>query len=213
MYACSGSSCPSVRPSRLPRCQGLTCHSLAANNFLFIAGVRRSVAKKLLPYLNVVGEHHLATASLLTPPSSPFDQMRGDLRTEHLHRRALARSYDTFMEQQLLETSTPIPQSPGYVTLDACDDLGDDTLHRPLPASWQPIFVSTQFPEARWRPAHEDEERLDVVFFDFIQPDILAALNYLQDEREYSMDDVRLYIETGLSANTLMQEYATREWN
>lgn len=68
-----------------------------------------------------------------------------------------------------------------------------------------------------------EKERVDVVFFDFITPDIISALNVLDTGREgeqeeggggrrrYGLDDVERYVE-GISANTLMETYAKREW-
>jgi hypothetical protein len=137
---------------------------------------------------------------------------------EHVYRQSLVDAHSAFEASAQADKLDHL--TPGYVTLDLCDDLGDDTLHRPLPATWQPIFVSTAFPLPRWRPSTESrvdrngpaEEKLDVVFFDFIQPDILSALNTLQDAREYGPADVKLYVDY-LSANTLMQEYAVQKWN
>ncbi|KDE05657.1 hypothetical protein MVLG_04028 [Microbotryum lychnidis-dioicae p1A1 Lamole] len=185
------------------------------NSFLFVPGVKRSVAQQLLAYLNVVGEHKLTTSSASVSVRSTEDnyeedrwvQERESLHLEHLHRRAL-------LEASNLSTSIPPSDddeasspSIGYVTQDACGGLGDDTLHRPVPSVWQPIFVATEFP-----PSSAATDRIDVVFFDFIQPDILGALNTLQNERKYASSDVKLFVED-LTANTLMQEYARREWN
>jgi len=101
------------------------------------------------------------------------------------------------------------PSSEGYVTLDSCgpDELGDDTLHTPFKVSRQPIFVSTALPK--------EEEAVDVVFFDFIQPDILSALNYLDDGKSgktWGVEDVEKYVEN-LTANTLLETWAKKAWN
>lgn len=129
----------------------------------------------------------------------------------------------------------------GYVTLDppGCggddddDDerLGDDTLHRPFKSAWQPIFVATDFPPPPPPPpssssssasAGKKEDRVDVVFLDFIKPDILSALNVLSAAEHgehaggggggpWTEEDVEVYLE-GITANTLMEEYAKRYW-
>ncbi|SCV70422.1 BQ2448_1816 [Microbotryum intermedium] len=184
-----------------------------ANSFLFVPGVKRSVAKKMLAYLNVAGEHKLTSSSASVSSQSAGDvyeehrwaKERESLHLEHLHRRAVlqASSASTTSNDDIDASSLSI----GYVTQDACGGLGDDTLHRPVPSVWQPVFVATEFP-----PSTADGDLIDVVFFDFIQPDILGALNALQNEKEYASRDVRLFVE-GLTANTLMQEYAKREWN
>ena len=51
-----------------------------------------------------------------------------------------------------------------------------------------------------------------MAFFDFIEPDVLSALNVLQDDRVFTSKDVGLFV-TNLTANTLMQEYALRKWH
>ncbi|KAL8280258.1 hypothetical protein RQP46_007372 [Phenoliferia psychrophenolica] len=163
------------------------------NSFLYVPSVPLSLVSQLLPYLNLVGEHGVLPSSLLSPSGQTTS-------IEHIYRRSLLSSYTS----SLSSPSSNSNLSVGYVTQDRCPGLGDDTLHRPIPAVWQPTFVATDLPS--------DDDTVDVVFFDFIQPDILSALNHLQHERTWSEKDVGLYV-TGLSANTIMQEYATRAWN
>lgn len=129
------------------------------------------------------------------------------------------------------------------MTLDppGCGDgeerFGDDTPHRPFRSSWQPIFVATELapPPASSgvSGSEEEEDRVDVVFLDFIQPDVLAALNVLsgtaregtmtegeedpfssrqkKEKRRWTEKDVEVYLE-GITANTLMEAYARRYW-
>jgi hypothetical protein len=113
------------------------------------------------------------------------------------------------------------PFSEGYLTLDACggsdpaEQLGDDTAHRPFRSARQPVFVATSLPVALSvaEESEGEEETVDVVFFDFITPDIISALNVLdrQSGRRYGLGDVEKYVE-GISANTLMETYAKRAW-
>lgn len=145
----------------------------------------RSIALLLLPYLNTVGEHQL------NPSAS----------VESIYQQNLVTSYATSESNSTL--------TKGYVTIDGCGPLGDDTLHTPFPAISQPIFVSTAFPPP---VLNGEEEKVDVVFFDFIKIDILSALNRLQSDRIYGIRNIGLFVE-GLSANTLMETYAKREWN
>jgi hypothetical protein len=134
---------------------------------------------------------------------------------EHSRRRALVKA----SESSLSTLSgggkgrwKMTPLSEGYVTLDSCgpDDLGDDTLHTPFKVSRQPIFVSTSLPSSK------EEKFVDVVFFDFIQPDIISALNWLdqdnKDGKKWGVEDVELYLED-LTANTLLETWAKRAWN
>lgn len=220
-----------------------------ANTFQFVPDVPRSIAHKLLPYLNLVGEHHLASlspssSSLSTSNSSFADQLAAlhlptdyqlpslDLSHPHAqaaavelsYRRRLAVAYslsspDSEDDSNAETNKKPDHLTPGYVTADSCGaEKGDDTLHRPIPAVFQPTFVSTSFPSPRW---HEEgqQEKVDIVFFDFIQPDILGALNVLaaregRGTKKWEKGDVGVYVkEEELTANTLMQVYAGREWN
>lgn len=262
----------------------------AANAFLYVPAVPRSLASKLLRYLNLVGEHGFATSEAAvsggggntTTMSGPV--LAGDLaraadaaRLEHVYRRSVlasaaavagvgARPDEQAAGSELMSSTDPLLPPPrwrmrrpteGYVTLDppGCggadqderdERFGDDTLHRPFRSSWQPIFVATDLPpplprstpdeRARREPLDrsdhtEDDEgrddRIDVVFFDFIKPDILSALNVLsasmslgakegsgpgrREQMTWTEDDVDVYIE-GMTANTLMEEYAKRYW-
>ncbi|KWU42710.1 hypothetical protein RHOSPDRAFT_20722, partial [Rhodotorula sp. JG-1b] len=212
------------------------------NAFLYVPAVPRSLASKLLRYLNLVGEHGLI---------------------EHAYRRSVLRAKTTSSEDdgdypEPEESSLADSQfdnegarrprrrpTEGYVTLDppgcggADDDddderFGDDTLHRPFKSSWQPIFVATDFPPPPPPPppssssssssAGKKEDCVDVVFLDFIKPDILSALNVLSAGRRgeqgggggggggpWTEEDVEVYLK-GITANTLMEEYAKRYW-
>ncbi|BGP19123.1 hypothetical protein JCM10213_005636 [Rhodosporidiobolus nylandii] len=207
------------------------------NNFLYIPSVPLPLARKLLHYLNLVGEHGLLPSqspheeeylSLLSPSASSDSvtaaTASGGLispdaiaaahaaASEHRYRRSLVHS--TSLAPSLSGGRWKMkPPTEGYVTLDACggadrgDQLGDDTFHRPTRTARQPIFVGTELPE--------EQETVDVVFFDFIQPDILSALNVLSasnsSAKHYTPADVERYVDW-VSANTLMEEYAKREW-
>ncbi|POY76504.1 calcineurin family phosphoesterase [Rhodotorula taiwanensis] len=165
-------------------------------------------------------------------------------KLEHRYRRAAlaASSEDVRPFPAAVRASRPRKDrrpSEGYVTLDpagcasvggAAERYGDDTLHRPFKSSWQPVFVATALPPSV-RPnsdldsglgsegEEDDDDRVDVVFFDFIKLDILSALNALDlastsastRQKRWSEEDVRVYLE-GMTANTLMEQYARRYW-
>ncbi|KAK4047352.1 hypothetical protein OIO90_006211 [Microbotryomycetes sp. JL221] len=185
------------------------------NHFLFISGVKKSIVQKLLPYLNIVGEHHLSNDLMNRSSFESF--AANDVKIEHLYRRSLSNSFQRYYNELNLSTERERIQHEeltlGYVTYDECDDLGDDTKHRPLPIEPQPIFVSTSLSNKEDSIKKPQEEILiDVVFFDFIELDILNALNQLQNEKTFTHKDVELYL-NDLTANTLMQEYASKYWN
>ena len=292
-YSSSGSSCPLVRsPSYFrvdpgsditPSARKIDARpnsdvSIAANAFLYVPAVPRSLASKLLRYLNLVGEHGLLAAAASS--SSPREgdaasslSLEGEIaraadaaRLEHTYRRSVLRTMTTSKSslsddggnhpEELINADSQFDNegarrprrrpTEGYVTLDppgcggAADDddderFGDDTLHRPFKSSWQPIFVATDFPPPPPPPpsstssaGNEEEDCVDVVFLDFIKPDILSALNVLSaaaaakhGERAaaaagggggpWTEEDVEVYLE-GITANTLMEEYAKRYW-
>ena len=229
------------------------------------------IASKLIPYLNLVGEHGLLPTQQLFSPRSPtsyrvdghFEPQNSttlfstpeeliaaeSAHLEHVRRRALL-STSELTSHVSDETSEALDTeggdggkwrmkrpSEGYVTLDSCNDLGDDILHTPYRVARQPVFVSTHLPPPRSprrsslndENLKEDEGYVDVVFFDFIKPDILSALNWLsqpssqgQDGSSPSIDsqerkekwgdeDVGKYMDD-LTANTLLETWAKRAW-
>ncbi|GAA5973141.1 hypothetical protein JCM11641_006289 [Rhodosporidiobolus odoratus] len=225
------------------------------NSFLSIPSVPLSLAHKLLPYLNVVGEHGLLPSQ--SPHSAEYISSLSSFASgdavvaaeaamlEHEHREGQYEAWEAALiragkngEIAMLKAEEQreaggkgrwrtTPMTEGYVTLDACgpssnDDpaerWGDDTAHRPFRTARQPVFVSTALPPllSPQTADAEDEETVDVVFFDFIQPDIVWALNTLsvrerRGER-WNAGDVEKYVEW-VSANSLFEVYAKREWN
>ncbi|GAA6007091.1 hypothetical protein JCM10207_001503 [Rhodosporidiobolus poonsookiae] len=207
------------------------------NNFLFVPSVPLPVARRLLHYLNLVGEHGLlpsqsphdeaylsalSSTPLLRESSAMVLASAESAALEHSHRAALALASESLSAAGEKEGLTEEQgrwrmrgRSEGYVTLDACggsdraEQLGDDTAHRPFRTARQPVFVSTALPDA----GSAEEEKVDVVFFDFITPDVLGALNVLDKSsgRKYGAKDVERYVEW-VTANTLMEEYAKRAW-
>lgn len=75
-----------------------------------------------------------------------------------------------------------------------------------MPGEWQPTFVATEFEEGE-----EEEGVVDVVFFDFLIPDLVGAMNAVQSGKVYSSGDVRVYLKD-LKANNLVAEYAKLRW-
>lgn len=172
-----------------------------ANNFLYVKDVPTSLARRVLPYLNIVGEHGFAAAGAPSEASLSTDEAkaRDDADVEQHYQRSLKHAAASHALTARSDRLTL-----GYVTKDACPGLGDDTLHKPFPYVPQPIFVSTELDDR--------DRKVDIVFLDFIKIDIVMALNKLQHDRTYSDSDVDLYVKD-LSANTLMQTYAERYWN
>ncbi|GAA6039301.1 hypothetical protein JCM8097_003252 [Rhodosporidiobolus ruineniae] len=212
------------------------------NNFLYVPSVPLPLARKLLHHLNLVGEHGLASSSVVPTLREQRKTLSAlaAARPELFSPDALRAAEDAEIEQRsrrrMVEQNKAaaaadadadggrwkLPRTrltEGYVTLDACggadkeEQLGDDTAHKPYRTARQPVFVGTALPDP---DGDDEEEKVDVVFFDFITPDILSALNVLGGKkgRRYGVGDVEQYIPSEeLTANTLMEAYAKRAWN
>lgn len=72
--------------------------------------------------------------------------------------------------------------------LQSCPGIGDDTPHVPIgPFFHVPTYVSSN------PPSGTDDTRIDLVFVDFIQEDVIEGLNAIQSERVFVLGDVRGY--------------------
>lgn len=62
--------------------------------------------------------------------------------------------------------------TPGYVTYDDYGDTGDDTVHK----GWKFYYTPNAIQAEQNIPSEDDDNLIDVVFYDFIKPFILDAL-------------------------------------
>lgn len=94
---------------------------------------------------------------------------------------------------------TTVATTQGYTTTDAFGTDGDDTAHTAIPDYEYPHFFQAVggFPGNGSSP-----DTVDLIFIDYIQPDILA---YLGDA--YSADDVSYYIDETFSTRTYLPLY------
>lgn len=76
----------------------------------------------------------------------------------------------------------------GYVTKDECPGDGDDTVHIAIPYASVPDYV--QSPVTGNVTA---DDKVDVIFLDFIAKNVVRILNGLQTEKSYSLSDVAPY--------------------
>lgn len=118
----------------------------------------------------------------------------------HLHARQLPRH--SFIRRQSTLT-------PGYVTYDDWGSDGDDTVHQPIPDYPQPEYIqgNGSFPSNGSTPA-----TVDVIFLDFIEDYVLAALNQAQSSRNYTESNVSLYMPESFSTNSYLPAYAKEAW-
>ena len=91
----------------------------------------------------------------------------------------------------------------------ACPGVGDDTLPAPLPFFSTPDFIGSQNPNVT------DDTPIDLVFVDFIEPNILSILNSLAISdglnRTFSQSDVQVY--SPILGNQVLGVFAEKNWN
>jgi hypothetical protein len=89
--------------------------------------------------------------------------------------------------------------------IQSCPGNGDDTPHAPLPFFSPPIFISSTPPNV------PGDTPIDLVFIDFIQPQVLQTLNQVQAVKNYTTADVQVY--SPLLASQTLGVFAQEKWN
>lgn len=97
--------------------------------------------------------------------------------------------------------------TPGYITTDDFGTDGDDTAHSKIPNYSQPnaFQANASFPTDGSNPT-----TVDLVFYDFIQPNILTALKSL--EATFASSDVQTYMPKSFTSNSVLPTYAKLAW-
>jgi hypothetical protein len=97
--------------------------------------------------------------------------------------------------------------SPGYTTVDDFGTDGDDTIHKAIPFYSQPnaLQANVSFPTNGILPA-----KVDLVFLDFIAPNVIAALN--STGGSFSTKDVQYYVPKEFTTNSYLPVYAQMKW-
>lgn len=105
-----------------------------------------------------------------------------------------------------VEKRTISPElTPGYTTKDDGGHDGDDTIHKPISFYRVPNVVESRIDFGEKTPSH-----VDLVFIDFVQPWILAALKYLGQDVNSSITESFL---EGQTFTAMMQEWVSENWN
>lgn len=79
----------------------------------------------------------------------------------------------------------------GYVTKDSCPGLGDDTEHVAIPYASQPDYVAS--PLTGNTTAVGPDDKVDVIFLDFIVSNVVRLLNNQQKDKVYNVSDATPY--------------------
>lgn len=93
--------------------------------------------------------------------------------------------------------------TPGYTTSDDFGTDGDDTVHSSIPSYSYPNYFGAQanFPADGSTPA-----TVDLIFLDYIVPDVLLALSKLG--LTYAKTDVTYYLPINFTTNSYLPAYA-----
>ncbi|KAG9312320.1 Metallo-dependent phosphatase-like protein [Chiua virens] len=161
------------------------------DSFLYIPDITAGVANQVLTTLKVK----------TTTSRSEVDQdLRGRGYAESRYRAWLEE-----MNTRQLSPGARDGTTPGYVTKDGCPDAGDDTVHTPMQVHRMPKYIASN------PPSVDDSTSIDLVFVEFIQSEVLSALNGAQSETTYTSADVSVYSST--LANEVLGVYAQAQWN
>ncbi|KAJ1026955.1 hypothetical protein NDA16_002248 [Ustilago loliicola] len=94
----------------------------------------------------------------------------------------------------------------GYVTKDQCPGEGDDTVHTAIPYALVPDYV--QSPVTGGNVGADD--KVDVIFLDFIATNVVRILNSVQKDRTYALSDVAPYNQ--YTTQDIYPLYAEQVW-
>jgi hypothetical protein len=97
--------------------------------------------------------------------------------------------------------------TPGYTTSDDFGTDGDDTVHAKIPSYNQPNDLQAN---ASFATDGSTPTTVDLIFLDFIAPNVLSALN--QTGLVYKTSDVQYYLPPSFTTNSYLPIYAKAKW-
>jgi 2',3'-cyclic-nucleotide 2'-phosphodiesterase (5'-nucleotidase family) len=188
------------------------------NKFMYIPEVPYDIASKILDILNAgppqkrkraLDEGEWSGMELGSFGLDPMKLLQTDscvnpsIDEAHLN----ARSTDGSLRRGKIIRRQYTDPTPGYTTTDDFGTDGDDTIHSKIPyfPAKNDIQGKGGFPTDGSTP-----EKVDVVFFDFIQSYILKSLK--DAGKEYTAADVALYMPEDFTGNSYLPAYAKLKW-
>lgn len=173
------------------------------SKFKYIQDVPYKAAKDVLALINNAGPV-LQSEELSTTYLAPPEQM--SLESDFIAPSPEGPQLYPAAQGQfpLIPTSSGPDLVPGYTTKDDAGDDGDDTIHAPITFYKVPNCIQCELS----LPKDEEPEKVDLVFIDFIQPWVLAALKY--NGQSYNTSDVESYRPETLTE--LMALWIRKHW-
>lgn len=97
--------------------------------------------------------------------------------------------------------------TPGYTTKDDLGSDGDDTVHSSIPYYFQPndFQANASFPTDGSLPS-----TVDLIFLDYIAPNVISALNSIGGS--YTTSQVAYYLPPSFTTNSYLPIYAQKYW-
>jgi hypothetical protein len=171
------------------------------SKYRYIKDVPYESAKRVLTIINNAGQV-LSTPELDFSQLAPPEQL--SIRTSPSPSPPSYQPNNNNLQSPLLSSPNHPHLLPGYTTKDDGGDEGDDTLHTPITFYRVPNVIQS----ALSLPADHDPDVVDLVFIDFIEPWVLAALRFTG--QGYGASDVAVYRNETLTE--LMAKWIMKNW-
>lgn len=171
------------------------------SGFHFLKDVPYNQAKHLLHLLNSGGEIFEQVDPSLALWKMKTPQQLGN-HVDRLSPQEMAISHD----HEQVTISNHVDLIPGYTTVDDAGGDGDDTIHSPISFYRQPNCIQSTINSQN---IDLENETVDVVFNEFIQPWILLALKFLG--HDYTNSDVDKYMPDD-NMTTLIARWVSDNW-
>jgi len=195
------------------------------SGFRYVPDVPLKTAKKILglinnegPLLSIVNSEHPVNARPhLAPPEEVDGVMPESVHVHHAdaeaHRFVPGLQVPLFADEKGDKHDHDL--IPGYTTEDDLGKDGDDTIHSPItfwnvPNAFQTAVGGLNLTSSEIQDSKDgDEDKVDVVYNEFIQPWILLALEYLGVKVKET--DTAVYLE-GKTMTDVMVEWVEANW-
>ena len=179
------------------------------DTFQFLPNVPYAQAKTVLPTLNRGAyQKRSLEEPQLQARDFHFSQLTGESCVDsatQIHAHNVLRRSEPMTRGKFKRQTSKL--TPGYVTTDDFGTDGDDTVHSKIPYYLQPndFQANASFPTDGSTPA-----TVDLVFLDFIAPNVLSALK--TTGASYTTADVQDYLPPSFDTNAYLPAYAKMAW-